>query len=114
MSKIYHMPFSDVYPLYIAKVEKKNRTKDELDELIFWLTGYNKESLLMQLDLKVDFECFFNEAPALNPNRKKITGKICGYDVQLIEQPLMQEIRFLDKIVDELAKGKSLEKIMRK
>ena len=99
------MSFASVYPHYITKAEKKGRTKEELDEIIFWLTGYNK---------KTDFETFFVQAPQLNPNVSKITGVICGYRVEEIEDELMQKIRYLDKLVDELAKRRPLEKILRK
>lgn len=108
------MPFANVYPLYIQKAEKKGRTKSEVDTVIFWLTGYDAESLQKQIDLKVDLETFFVQAPQLNPNASKITGVICGYRVEEIEDELMQKIRYLDKLVDELAKGKALEKILRK
>jgi hypothetical protein len=112
--KFYKMSFAGVYPLYIQKVEKKGRTKEELDEVIFWLTGYNKKSLQEQITRKTDFETFFNEAPQLNPNANKITGLICGYRVEEIEDKLVQKVRYLDKLVDELAKGKTMEKILRK
>lgn len=112
--KFYKMLFSSVYPLYIKKVERKGRTKEELDAVIFWLTGYDQNSLKKQIDLKVDFETFFAQAPAFNANAVKITGIICGYRVEDIADPLVQKIRYLDKIVDELAKGKSIEKILRK
>ena len=108
------MSFAGVYPLYIQKAEKKGRTKEEVDEIIFWLTGYNKQSLQKQIDNKVDFETFFAQAPQLNANVTKITGVICGYRVEEIEDPLMQKVRYLDKLVDELAKGKAMEKILRK
>ena len=113
-SRIYKMSFAGVYPHYINKAEKKGRTKAELDEIIFWLTGYNKESLQKVIDNKTDFETFFADAPQLNPNVSKITGVICGYRVEEIEDKLMQKIRYLDKLVDELAKGKTMEKILRK
>jgi hypothetical protein len=112
-SRVYKMPFATVYPLYIKKVEKKGRTKAELDEIIFWLTEYNKKSLQEQLDKKTDFETFFKQAK-INPNAKLITGVICGYRVEDIEDKLMQKVRYLDKLVDELAKGKTMEKILRK
>lgn len=108
------MPFANVYPLYIQKVEKKGRTKAELDTIIFWLTGYNEQTLQQQIDSKSDFETFFAGAPQLNPNVSKITGVICGYRVEEIEDELMQKIRYLDKLVDELAKGRTMEKILRK
>jgi hypothetical protein len=107
------MQFAGVYPHYIAKAEKKGRTKAEVDTIICWLTGYDPQTLQQQIDNKVDFETFFEQAPALNPNVTKITGVICGYRVEDIEDPLMQKIRYLDKLVDELAKGKAMEKILR-
>lgn len=108
------MSFATVYPLYIKKVEKKGRTKAEVDEIIYWLTGYDKKTLEQHLDNKTDFENFFAEAPQLNPNVSKITGLICGYRVEEIEDKLMQNVRYLDKLIDELAKGKPMEKILRK
>ena len=113
-TRIFKMSFASVYPLYIQKVEKKARTKAELDTVIFWLTGYDRATLQQQIDRNVDFETFFAEAPQINPNVSKITGLICGYRVEEIEDPLMQQIRYLDKLVDELAKGKAMEKILRK
>lgn len=113
-ARVYRMKFSGVYPMYIQKAEKKGRTKEEVDEIIFWLTGYNKQTLQEQIDRKTDFETFFAEAPAMNPNVSKITGVICGYRVEEIEDKLMQKVRYLDKLVDELAKGKTMEKILRK
>ena len=113
-SRVYKMIFASVYPLYVQKAEKKGRTKAEVDEIIFWLTGYNKQTLQKQIDKKVDFETFFAEAPKMNPNVSKITGVICGYRVEEIEDPLMQKVRYLDKLIDELAKGKTMEKILRK
>lgn len=112
-SRVYKMIFAGVYPHYIAKAEKKGRTKTELDEIIFWLTGYDANSLQKQIDDKVTFETFFAESPQLNTNVSKITGMICGYRVEEIEDPLMQKVRYLDKLVDELAKGKAMEKILR-
>ena len=112
--RVYRMLFSSVYPLYIAKAEKKGRTKAEVDEVIFWLTGYNAKTLQQQIDKKVDFETFFAKAPKLNPNVSLITGVICGYRVEEIEDPLIQKVRYLDKLVDELAKGRAMEKILRK
>lgn len=106
------MSFATVYPLYIAKAEKKGRTKEEVDEIIFWLTGYNKQALQKIIDNKTDFETFFAKAK-LNPNASKITGVICGYRVEEIEDKLMQKVRYLDKLIDELAKGKAMEKILR-
>ena len=113
-TRVYRMSFASVYPHYIQKAEKKGRTKAEVDSIIFWLTGYNKQTLQKQIDRKNDFETFFAQAPALNPNISKITGVICGYRVEEIEDKLMQKVRYLDKLIDELAKGKTMEKIMRK
>jgi hypothetical protein len=107
------MPFVNVYPYYIAKAEKKGRTKAEVDEIIFWLTGYDEQSFQKQLDDKIDFEMFYEQAPCLNPHVDKITGVICGWRVEDIEDPLMKKIRYLDKLIDELAKGKKMEKILR-
>lgn len=112
-TKIFKMPFANVYPLYIQKVERKGRTKDEVDIIIYWLTGYNEAGLQQQIENKVDFETFFGEAPQINPNVSKITGMICGHRVEAIEDGLMQQIRYLDKLVDELAKGKEMHKILR-
>ena len=112
-TRVYRMTFASVYPMYIQKAEKKGRTKAEVDEIIFWLTGYDKKSLQEQLDKKNDFETFFAQAPGLNPNVSKITGVICGYRVEEIEDKLMQKVRYLDKLIDELAKGKKMEKILR-
>lgn len=111
--RIYTMSFASVYPLYIQKVEKKGRTKEEVDEIIFWLTGYNEDSLQQVIDKGIDFETFFEQAPKMNPNASLITGVICGYRVEEIEDKLMQQIRYLDKLIDELAKGKKMEKILR-
>jgi hypothetical protein len=113
-TKIYKTPFASVYPLYIQKAEKKGRTKAEVDAIIFWLTGYTQQSLQQQIDRKTDFETFFAQAPLINPNVSKITGVICGIRVEDIEDKLMQQIRYLDKLVDELAKGKTMDKILRK
>lgn len=107
------MAFADVYPHYVAKAERKDRTKTEVDEIIRWLTGYSQKQLDAQIASKTDFETFFKDAPATNPNRKLITGVVCGIRVEDIEEPLMQEIRYLDKLIDELAKGKSMDKILR-
>lgn len=107
------MSFAGVYPHYITKAEKKGRTKEEVDEIIFWLTGYDAEKLQEILDNKTNFETFFAEAN-LNPNASKITGVICGYRVEDIEDKVMQQVRYLDKLVDELAKGKAMEKILRR
>ncbi|EED2048844.1 DUF2200 domain-containing protein [Listeria monocytogenes] len=112
--RIYTMSFASVYPLYIQKAEKKDRTKEEVDEIIFWLTGYDQDSLQQAIDQAIDFETFFAEAPKMNPNASLITGVLCGYRVEEIEDKLMQQIRYLDKLVDELAKGKKMEKILRK
>jgi len=114
MSRIFKMPFASVYPHYIRKAEKKGRTRDEVDTIICWLTGYDQKSLQQQIDNKTDFETFFAQAPQLNPNVSKITGLICGYRVEEIQDKLMQKIRYLDKLIDELAKGKAMEKILRK
>ena len=111
--RVYRMSFATVYPLYIKKAEKKGRTKAEVDEVIFWLTGYNDQTLQKELEAKTDFENFFANAPALNPNVSKITGVICGYRVEEIKDPLIQKVRYLDKLIDELAKGKSMDKILR-
>jgi hypothetical protein len=113
-TRVYKMSFAGVYPHYIQKAERKGRTKAEVDEIIFWLTGYNEKTLQKHLDNKTDFETFFARAPQMNPNTSKITGVICGYRVEDIEDKLMQKIRYLDKLVDELAKGKAMEKILRK
>jgi hypothetical protein len=113
-TRIYKMTFASVYPYYIQKAEKKGRTKAELDEIIYWLTGYDQQTLQDQIDNKTDFEAFFAEAPQINPNASKITGTICGYRVEDIQDQLLQKIRYLDKLVDELAKGKPMEKILRK
>lgn len=112
--RIYTMSFARVYPLYIAKVERKGRTKSEVDEIIYWFTGYSQKQLKDQLEKQTDLETFFASAPKLNPKRKLITGVICGIRVEDIEEPTMQEIRYLDKLVDELAKGKPMDKILRK
>jgi hypothetical protein len=111
---IYKMPFAKVYPMYIAKVERKGRTASEVDEVVRWLTGYTAKQLKAQLDRQSDFETFFKEAPKLNPNRSLIKGKICGVQIEEIKNPLMKEIRYMDKLIDELAKGKEMEKILRK
>ncbi len=108
------MSVAKVYPHYITKAENKGRTKEEVDEIIRWLTGYSQEALEAQLEKQTDFEIFFTEAPQLNPSRTLIKGVICGVRVEDIEEPTMQEIRYLDKLIDELAKGKVMEKILRK
>jgi hypothetical protein len=113
-TRVYRMTFASVYPHYITKAEKKGRTKEEVDEIICWLTGYNKKSLQQLIDKKIDFETFFAQVPRLNPNVSKITGVICGYRVEEIEDKLMQKVRYLDKLIDGLAKGKAMEKILRK
>jgi hypothetical protein len=107
------MKFSKVYPLYVAKVERKNRTREEVDQVICWLTGYSKTGLEQQIKRESDFEAFFAEAPSIHPNSSLITGLVCGVRVEGIQDPLVQKVRFLDKLVDELAKGKALEKVMR-
>ncbi|MBV4357512.1 DUF2200 domain-containing protein [Pinibacter aurantiacus] len=112
-TRVYKMSFASVYPLYIKKVERKGRTKEEVDHIIFWLTGYDVKALQKIIDNKTDFETFFANAK-LNPNVSKITGVICGYRVEDIEDKLMQQVRYLDKLIDELAKGKAMEKILRK
>lgn len=113
-TRIFKTPFSDIYPLYVQKVERKGKTEEEVKQIIFWMTGYNEDTLQQQLDKKVDFETFFAEAPQINENTSMIKGVICGYRVEEIEDELMQRIRQLDKLIDELAKGKSMEKILRK
>jgi hypothetical protein len=113
-SRVYKMSFAGVYPLYLNKAQRKGRTKEEVDEIIRWLTGYTQKALQQQIDKKNDFETFFAQAPKLNPNVSKITGMICGYRVEEIEDKLMQKVRYLDKLIDELAKGKAMEKILRK
>ena len=111
--RVYKMKFSGVYPHYVAKAEKKGRTKAEVDRVITWLTGYSNDQLKKVIDSGTDFETFFAEAPALHPNRAKITGTVCGVRIEDIDDPLMQQIRYLDKLVDELAKGRPMEKILR-
>jgi len=110
--KIFTIPFAGVYPLYVQKAEKKGRSKEEVDTVICWLTGYDHAGLEQQINLNNDLETFFKQAPQLNQSASKITGMICGYRVEEIEDELMQKIRYLDKLVDELAKGKSLDKIL--
>jgi len=112
--RVYRMSFSSVYPLYIQKAEKKGRTKEEVDEIIFWLTGYDKTSLKNVIEKSIKFESFFNDAPCMNVNASKITGTICGYRVEEIKDEIIQKMRYLDKMIDELAKGKAMEKILRK
>lgn len=111
--RVYKMAFSTVYPLLVNKVERKGRTKAEVDAVICWLTGYDDSSLQLQIENNVDYETFFREAPQMNQNASKITGVICGHRVEEIEDPLMQKVRWLDKLVDELAKGRAMEKILR-
>ncbi|EUJ32420.1 hypothetical protein MFLO_06852 [Listeria floridensis FSL S10-1187] len=111
--RIYTMSFASVYPLYIQKAERKERTKEEVDQIVFWLTGYDEAGLADQIERNTDFETFFTEAPMLNPNVGLIKGVVCGVRVEEIEEPLMQKIRYLDKLIDELSKGKKMEKILR-
>ena len=111
--RIYSTSFASVYPLYVAKAERKGRTKAEVDEIILWLTGFSEAGLQSQLEMRTDFETFFAEAPALNPDRAKITGTVCGVRVEEVAEPLMREIRYLDKLIDELAKGRAMGKILR-
>ncbi len=112
--RIYTMTFSSVYPLYVAKAKKKGRTKEEVDVIIRWLTGYSQKELEIELKNETDFETFFAKAPHMNPLRSLITGTICGVKLEEIEEPTMREIRYLDKLIDELAKGKQMDKILRK
>ncbi|TDS65283.1 DUF2200 domain-containing protein [Myroides indicus] len=112
-ARIYRMTFASVYPMYVQKAERKGRIKEEVDTVIFWLTGYDKVQLQQQINNQNDFEAFFDQAPKINPNVAKITGVICGYRVENIEDPLIRKVRYLDKLIDELAKGKQLEKILR-
>jgi len=113
LQRVFKMSFASIYPLYIQKVEKKGRTKKELDEVLCWLTGYTPKALAEQIKKKNDLQTFFREAPALHPNAPKITGVICGVRIEEIEDPLMRKIRYMDKLVDELAKGRAMEKILR-
>src|SRR5215813_1839005 len=112
--RIYTTSFASIYPLYVAKAEKKGRTKAEVDQVISWLTGYGQKELETQLKKQTDFETFFTEAPRMNPSRNLITGVICGVRVEEIEEPTMREIRYLDKLIDELARGKAMDKVLRK
>ena len=112
--KIYSMTFTSVYPLYVAKAEKKGRTKEEVDEIIFWLTGYDSTSLEQQIENEISLEVFYDNAPQINPNASLIKGVICGCRVEEIEDETMRNIRYLDKLIDELAKGKAMDKILRK
>jgi hypothetical protein len=111
--RVYKMAFSRVYPLFVQKAERKGRTKSEVDTVICWLTGYDDAGLQATIEKNTDYETFFSEAPQINPNAAKISGVICGHRVEEIQEPLMQKIRWLDKLVDELAKGKAMEKILR-
>lgn len=111
--RIFATPFAKVYPMYVQKAERKDRTKEEVDQIIYWLTGYDQAGLQRQMDNENDFETFFAEAPAMNPNTSLIKGVVCGVRVEEVEDPLMQKIRYLDKLIDELAKGKAMEKILR-
>jgi hypothetical protein len=110
---IFEMKFARVYPLYVQKAECKNRTKEEVDQIICWLTGYNQAGLQQQIEQEIDLESFFSQAPAIHPNSSLIKGVVCGARVEEIEDPLMKKIRYLDKLIDELAKGKAMEKILR-
>lgn len=112
--RIFTTPFAKVYPMYVQKAERKNRTKAEVDQIICWLTGYDQAGLQRQIEAENDFETFFAQAPAMNPNTSLIKGVVCGIRVEEVEDPLMQKIRWLDKLVDELAKGKAMEKILRR
>lgn len=111
--RIFTMPFSSIYPLYLQKAEKKGRKQKEVNEIIFWLTGYDEQSLQQQISDEVDLETFFKQAPRISPNASLIKGVICGYRVEEIEDELMRQIRYLDKLIDELAKGKAMQKILR-
>ena len=112
-SRVYSMIFAKVYPMYVAKAEKKQRTKAEVDKIIRWLTGYTQRQLNAKIKAEVDVETFFNQAPAMNPDRELIKGVVCGVRVEEVEEPLMRKLRYLDKLVDELARGKAMEKILR-
>ena len=112
--RIYTTSFASVYPLYVAKADRKGRTKAEVDEIILWLTGFSQEDLESQIASRTDFETFFAQAPRLNPARAEIKGLVCGVRVEEVAEPLMREIRYLDKLIDELAKGKAMEKILRR
>lgn len=111
--RVYTMTFASVYPLYVQKAERKNRTKEEVDQIICWLTGYDQAGLQQQIDQRHDFETFFAQAPAMHPNCALITGVVCGVRVEEIEDPLMRKVRYLDKLIDELARGRKMEKILR-
>jgi len=112
-NRVFAMKFSGVYPMYVQKAERKNRTKKEVDQIICWLTGYDQKGLQQQIKKEADFETFFAQAPAIHPNSALIKGVVCGIRVEEIDDPLMQKIRYLDKLIDELAKGKAIEKILR-
>ena len=112
-NRVFGYIFANIYPLYIQKAERKNRTKEEVDKIIFWLTGYDQEGLQQQIKKENDLKTFFAQAPVINPNSSLIKGVVCGVRVEEIEDPLMQKIRYLDKLIDELAKGKAMEKILR-
>jgi hypothetical protein len=114
LKRVYAMIFASIYPMYLAKAKKKGRTKAEVDELLLWLTGYSQKQFEAQIKKKASLETFFGAAPKMNPLRSRITGVICGVRVEDIKEPLMREIRYMDKLIDELAKGKSMEKILRK
>lgn len=114
LKRVYAMPFAKVYPMYVTKAEKKGRTKNEVDTIIRWHTGYTQKQIEAQIRKETNFEDFFNKAPKLNPSRKLITGMVCGVRVEEIEDKIMREVRYLDKLIDELAKGKAMEKILRK
>jgi len=111
--RVFGMEFAQVYPLYVQKAERKNRTKDEVDQIIFWLTGYDQAGLQRQIEQGHDLETFFSQAPAMHPNSSLITGVVCGVRVEEVEDPLMRKIRYLDKLIDELARGKSMDTILR-
>lgn len=111
--RIYRMKFSSVYPMYVQKAQRKNRTQEEVDQIIRWLTGYSQAELRDQIELQSDFEAFFDKAPSFNPNASLIKGVVCGIRVEDVEDPLMRKVRYLDKLIDELAKGKAMEKILR-
>ena len=111
--RIFAMPFAKVYPMYVQKAERKKRTKKEVDQIICWLTGYTQAGLQQQIKKETDFETFFAQAPEFNPNSSLITGVVCGVRVEDVEDPLMKKVRYLDKLIDELAKGKAMEKILR-
>lgn len=113
LERVYTMPFGKVYPMYVAKAERKGRTKEEVDTIIRWMTGYTQKGVESQIKKETDFETFFKKAPKLNPSRTLITGVVCGVRVESITDPVMREVRYLDKLIDELAKGKDMEKILR-